>query len=67
MEPGVEVKLRLLDALDWQKSPHELGCARAEGTGQRIMRSAAALLERTAEYDLSPGEALYLHRRYVTG
>ena len=25
VEPGVEVKLRLLDALDWQRSPCERG------------------------------------------
>ena len=43
------------------------GLCSCGGAGQRIMRSAVAWPERTAEYDLSPGEALYLHRRYVTG
>ena len=38
----MEVKLRLLDALDWQRIRAELGCARVEGPGQRIMRLAAA-------------------------
>ena len=38
-----------------------------EGARAAAEASQKAAAERTAEYDLSPGEALYLHRRYVTG
>ena len=42
VEPGVEVKLRLLDALDWQRSPCERGVLMWRGRAQRIKRLAAA-------------------------